>query len=77
MSTLTLRISSYKHNRLRSLAKAGGMTINRLMNELATSALTQHDTESGFRAIAQRGSPKRGLTLLNKLDHAFTARHNK
>ena len=69
--TLTIRIPESKHDRLRSLAKARGMSINRLMDELATSALTQHDTEKRFRSLAGRGSRKRGLALLNKLDHVF------
>ena len=71
MSTLTIRIPEDKHDRLRSLARARGMSINRLMDELATSALTQYDAENRFRALAQRGSRKRGLALLDKLDRAF------
>jgi hypothetical protein len=71
MSTLTIRIPESKHDRLRSLAKARGMSINRLIDELATSALTQYDTETRFQALAQRGSRKRGLALLDKLDRAF------
>jgi len=71
MSTLTIRIPEDKHDRLRSLAKARGMSINRLMDELATLALTQHDTETRFRALAQHGSRKRGLALLDKVDRAF------
>ncbi|MGA3044565.1 MAG: toxin-antitoxin system HicB family antitoxin [Bryobacteraceae bacterium] len=71
MSTLTIRIPEGKHVRLRSLAKARGMSINRLMDELASSALTHYDTETRFKALAQRGSGKRGLALLDKLDRAF------
>jgi hypothetical protein len=71
MNTLTIRIPESKHDRLRSLAKARGMSINRLMDELATSALTQYDTETRVRALAPRGSRKRGLALLDKLDRAF------
>ena len=74
MSRVTIRIPESKHDRLRSLAKARGMSINSLMDELATSALTQYDTETRFQALAQRGSSKRGLTLLNKLDRAFAIR---
>jgi hypothetical protein len=69
--TLTIRITESQHARLRSLAKARGISINRLMDELATSALTQCDTETWFKALAQRGSRKRGLALLDKLDRAF------
>jgi hypothetical protein len=71
MSTLTIRIPESKHDRLRSLAKARGMSINRLMDQLATSALTQYDTETRFQALARRGSRRRGLALLDKLDQAL------
>jgi hypothetical protein len=69
--TLTIRITESKHARLGILAKARGMSINRLIDELATSALTQFDTETRFEALAQCGSRKRGLALLDKVDRAF------
>jgi predicted DNA-binding ribbon-helix-helix protein len=75
MSTLTIRMPESKHARLRNLAKARGISINRLIDELATTALTQHDAETRFRALAARGSKKRGLALLSKLDRAFAAKH--
>jgi hypothetical protein len=58
MSTLTIRIPE-------------GMSINRMMDELATSVLTQYGTGTRFKALAQRGASRRGLTLLDKLDRAF------
>jgi len=74
VSTLTIRIPEDKHERLRSLARSRGMSINRLMDELATVALAGYDTEIRFRTMAARGSRKRGLALLDKLDRAFAAR---
>jgi len=74
MSILTIRIPDAKHARLRNLAKAKGISINRLIDELATVALTEHDTETRFRAMAARGSKRTGLALLDKLDRAFAAR---
>jgi len=74
MSTLTIRIPENKHARLRNLAKARGVSINRLIDELATSALTQYDAETRFRAMAARGSRNQGLALLDKLDRAFAKR---
>ncbi len=71
MSTLTIRMPEDKHARLRSLAKAKGISVNKLVEELTTVALTQHDTEMRFRALAARGSKKTGLALLDKLDRAF------
>ena len=71
MSTLTIRIPESKHDRLRTLAKARGISINRLIDELATVALAEHDSETRFRAMAARGSKRTGLALLAKLDRAF------
>ena len=47
------------------------MSVNRAIDELATVALTQHDSETRFRALAARGSKREGLALLDKLDRAF------
>ena len=74
MSTLTIRIPEAKHARLRSLARARGVSINKLIDELATVALAQHDTEARFRTLAARGSKTEGLALLAKLDRAFASR---
>ena len=71
MSTLTIRLPESKHVRLRSLAKTRGVSVNKLMDELATVALVQHDTESRFRALQGRGSKAKGLALLAKLDRKF------
>jgi hypothetical protein len=71
MSVLTIRVDNEKHARLRALAEERGVSLNKLMDELATIALVQHDTETRFRALAARGSTKRGLALLDKLDRAF------
>lgn len=71
MSTLTIRIPEAKHARLRRLAKSRGVSLNKLIDELATVALAQHDTETRFRVLASKGSPEKALQLLDKLDQAF------
>jgi len=63
-----------KHARLRSLARARGVSINKLIDELATVALAQHDAEARFRVLAVRGSKTVGLALLAKLDREFASR---
>ena len=68
MSTLTIRMPEEKHERLRELARQRGMSINRLMDELSTIALVQHDAEIRFRTLAAKGSPQAGLRILEKLD---------
>ena len=50
MSVLTIRLGEEKHARLRNLAKSRGVSINKLVDELATVALAQQDTETRFRA---------------------------
>jgi len=45
MSVLTIRIPENKHERLRNLAKSRGVSVNKLIEELSTIALAQHDTE--------------------------------
>jgi hypothetical protein len=42
--------------------------MNKLIDELATVALAQHDAELRFYALASKGSAKRGIELLDKLD---------
>jgi len=71
MSVLTIRVPDAKHQRLKQLAKSYGISVNKLIEELSTVALAQHDAEMRFRSQAARGSAERGLKLLNKLDRAF------
>jgi hypothetical protein len=71
MSTLTIRIPETKHNRLRRLAASRGVSLNKLIDAFATVALAQYDVETRFQALAAKGSAKRGLKLLDKLDRHF------
>ncbi|BCX88915.1 hypothetical protein MIN45_P1285 [Methylomarinovum tepidoasis] len=68
MGTLTLRLPDDKHERLRRLARQRGISLNRLIDELATAALMEADAEFRFRMRAARGRPEEGLRLLDKLD---------
>lgn len=74
MSTMTIRLPELKHAPLRRLAHNRGVSVNKLIDELATVALAQHDAEVRFRALASTGSPARGLRLLDKLDREFRRR---
>jgi predicted transcriptional regulator len=71
MSTLTIRLPDDKHLRLRKLAEHRSISINKLMEELATISIAEFDAETRFRALAARGSVKKGLAMLDKLDAAF------
>jgi hypothetical protein len=70
MSTLTIRMPDATHARLRDLARTRGVSINKLIEEMATATLSAHDAEVRFRLMAARGDPKRALVLLDRLDAA-------
>ncbi len=74
MSTLTIRLPDDKHLRLRKLAEHRAMSVNKLMEELATISIAEFDAETRFRTLAARGSAKKGIALLDKLDAAFAAK---
>ena len=71
MSTLTVRRPDDTHARMKVLARHRAVSVNKLMEELCTIALTQHDAETRFRALAARGSIEDGLRVLDKLDAAL------
>jgi len=68
MGTLTIRMPDATHERLKTLARARNVSVNKLVEELSTAALAEFDAETRFLARAARGSPKRGLALLRKLE---------
>lgn len=68
MSALTIRLPEDKYERLKELSKRRGMSVNRLIDEMATLLLAEFDAEARFALRAQRGRGKvqRGLQLLQK-----------
>ncbi|EHC10523.1 toxin-antitoxin system HicB family antitoxin [Fischerella thermalis] len=68
MATLTIRLPDDKHNRLKELAQAKGISVNKLIEELSTIALAEFDAYTRFKAMAATGDPKEGLRILTKLD---------
>jgi predicted transcriptional regulator len=68
MAALTIRLPDDTHTRLRQLARQRKISLNKLMEELATIVLTEFDAETRFRARAARGSVPDGLRLLDKVD---------
>lgn len=71
MSTLTVRLSDDKHNRLKALAAHKKISMNKLIEELSTQAIAEFDTEIRFKAIAATGNKQKGLEILDKLDEHF------
>ncbi|TBR60972.1 toxin-antitoxin system HicB family antitoxin [Mastigocladus laminosus UU774] len=68
MATLTIRLPDDKHNRLKELAQAKGISVNKLIEELSTIALAEFDAYTRFKAMAAIGDPEEGLKILAKLD---------
>ena len=71
MSTLTIRLPDTKHERLKAYARTRGVSVNKLVEELATVALAQADAENRYRLRSSRGDSATGLRLLDKLDGAL------
>jgi hypothetical protein len=57
-----------KRERLKQLARARSMSVNKLIDEMATILLAEFDAETRFRGRAARGAGKerRALALLEK-----------
>lgn len=68
MATLTIRIPDAHRDRLAAMAARRGLSMNKLIEEISTRALAEHDTEMRFRLRAARGDPALGLTVLDELD---------
>jgi hypothetical protein len=68
MPTLTIRMPESMQARLRDLVRARGVSINKLIEEMAMATLSAHDAEVRFRLMAIRGNPKRALAILDRLD---------
>ena len=68
MSALTIRLADEKYDRLKQLSRVRKISINRLVDEMATIMLTEFDTEMRFQMRVDRGRGKieRGLALLAK-----------
>ncbi len=73
MSVLTIRLADDQHERLKTLAAARGIRLNKLFEEFSTKAIAEFDTESRFRIRASRGDKALGLKILDELDE----RHRK
>jgi len=71
MATLTIRLPDDKHLRLKQLAHARSISVNKLIEELSTIALVEFDTYNRLRALSACGDAQEGLRLLAKLDAAI------
>ncbi len=68
MSTLTIRLPDNTADRLKSLARSRGLSVNKLMEEMSAQALAAWDTENRFRSLAVQGDVQQALDILDRLD---------
>lgn len=68
MATLTIRLPDDKHQRLKQLAQSRGISINKLIEEFSTMAITEFDSYNRFKLMILESNPEQGLKLLDKLD---------
>lgn len=63
-----MRFPDEKYRRLKTLARARGTSVNRLVDEMATLMIAEFDAETRFQARAERGCGRtdEGLALLDK-----------
>lgn len=68
MSALIIRLPEDKRERLKQVAKARNVSVNRLSDEMVTLVIADFDAETRFRLRAARGFGKeeRGRELLAK-----------
>lgn len=77
MSTLTIRLPDDTTQRLKSLARSRGLSVNKLVEEMSTQALAAFDAETRFRAMAAQGDPAQALAILDRLDSSAQEDHRR
>lgn len=68
MSTLTIRLPDDTAERLKSLARSRGLSVNKLIEEMSAQALAAFDAETRFRTLAAQGDTQQALIILDRLD---------
>jgi len=76
MSTLTIRLPDDTAQRLKSLARNRGLSINKLVEELSTQAIAAFDVETRFRTLAASGDAAQALAILERLDRDDAAQRS-
>ena len=70
MTTLTVRLPDNTAERLETLARARGLSLDKLIEELSIQAIAAVDAEARFRALASQGDRAAALAVLDRLDSA-------
>jgi predicted transcriptional regulator len=70
VTTLTIRLPDDTGERLKQLAAARGLSVNKLIEEMSVAALSAHDAETRFRVMAASANRNTALEVLSRLDRA-------
>ena len=65
MATITYRTTDDKKEKLAALAKDQHVSINKVIDELVTVAVTERDAFNRFQIRAARGSASKALKVLH------------
>jgi predicted transcriptional regulator len=68
MSTLTIRLPEDTAQRLKTLARSRGLSVNKLIEEMSTQAIAAFDVEMRFKTLAASADQKKALAILDRLD---------
>lgn len=66
MTAMTFRLPENKHARLKAMANARGVSVNKILDEAVTLMLAEYDAETRFKMRASKGDVVKGLALLDK-----------
>ncbi len=64
MAIITYRTTDDKRHKLAEMAEEQNVSVNKLLDELVTIALTEREAYLRFAARASRGNPQRALEIL-------------
>ncbi|MDN5844602.1 MAG: ribbon-helix-helix domain-containing protein [Alcaligenaceae bacterium] len=70
MSTLTIRLPDDTTQRLKTLARSRGLSVNKLVEEMSTQAIAAFDVEMRFKTLAAGADREKALAILKRLDDA-------
>jgi len=73
VKTLTIRMPDDKASRLKALAQRRNISVNKLIEELSTIALTEYDAQVSYEVRVARATAAQGLALLDELKKLETA----
>ena len=68
MTTLSVRLPDDMTEKLKRMARARDISLNKPMFEMSTQALAEEEAKQCFLAAQLRGNPKKALRLLDELD---------